>query len=181
MAKIVLDEKPRFVNTQARRNVYSLQRAQGYNKSKIQIFEQVLENELFDENGMRRITAENIFNVDETGVCVNQKPHTILAKKGKKSISVIQSAEKGKTILAHAKVITAYPYKRKLEEAFTEKNLKMDAKKKRLEKRIEKALEKTSTIEGGKPSLKKQSNPKKAKNPASIKKVKSKSPASDAN
>jgi len=100
VAKIVLDEKPRFVNTQARRNVYSLQRAQGYNKSKIQIFEQVLENELFDENGMRRITAENIFNVDETGVCVNQKPHTILAKKGKKSISVIQSAEKGKTITA---------------------------------------------------------------------------------
>src|SRR6218665_2060315 len=57
----------------------------------------------------------------------------------------------------------------------------MDAKKKRLEKRIEKALEKTSTIEGGKPSSKKQSNPKKAKNPASTRKVKSKSPASDAN
>src|SRR6218665_1651797 len=76
----------------------SIQRAQGYNKSKIQIFEQVLKNELFDENGMRRIPAENIFNVDETGDCVNQKPHKILAKKGKKSISVIQNAKKGKTI-----------------------------------------------------------------------------------
>src|SRR6218665_213917 len=86
-----------------------------------------------------------------------------------------------KRAVAHAKVITASPYKRKLEEAFTEKNRKMDAKKKRLQKRIEKALEKTSTIEGGKPSSKKQSNPKKAKNPASTKKVKSKSPASDAN
>jgi helix-turn-helix, Psq domain len=64
----------------------SIQRAQGYNKSKIKIFEQVLKNELFDENGMRRIPAENIFNVDETGVCVNQKPHKILAKKGKKSV-----------------------------------------------------------------------------------------------
>src|SRR6218665_222464 len=86
-----------------------------------------------------------------------------------------------KRAVAHAKVITASPYKRKLEEAFTEKNRKMDAKKKQLEKRIEKALEKTSTIEGGKPSSKKQSNQKKAKNPASTKKVKSKSPASDAN
>ena len=57
----------------------------------------------------------------------------------------------------------------------------MDAKKKRLEKRLEKALEKTSTIEGGRPSSKKQSNPKKAKNSASTKKVKSKRSASDAN
>jgi len=38
----------------------SIQRAQGYNKSKIQVFEQVRKNELFDENGMRRIPAEKI-------------------------------------------------------------------------------------------------------------------------
>src|SRR6218665_3145268 len=50
----------------------------------------------------------------------------------------------------------------------------MDAKKKRLEKRLEKDLEKTSAIEGGKPSSKKQSNPKKAKNPASTRKSRAK-------
>jgi len=62
-----------------------------------------------------------------------------------------------KRAVAHAKVITASPYKRRLAEAFIEKNRKVNAKKKRLEKRAEKALQKTNTIEGEKPSSKKQS------------------------
>ena len=78
----------------------SIHRALGYNKSKVKEFEKVLHNELFDENGSRRIPPENIFNVDETGVTVNQKPRKIIATKGKKGVATIQSAEKGKTVTA---------------------------------------------------------------------------------
>ena len=41
---------------------------------------------------------------------------------------------RSKRAVAHAKIITASPYKRKLEEAEMEKHRKMDAKKKRLDK-----------------------------------------------
>lgn len=78
----------------------SLHRALGYNKSKVKEFERVLHSELFDENGNRRILAENIFNVDETGVTVNQKPRKIIATKGKRGVATVQSAEKGKTVTA---------------------------------------------------------------------------------
>jgi len=44
--------------------------------------------------------AEFIFNVDETGLTVNQKPRKIIATKGKTGVSTIQSTEKGKTITA---------------------------------------------------------------------------------
>ena len=78
----------------------SLQRACGYNISKIRIFEQILKKELFTEDNQRKIPVENIFNVDETGITVNQKPKKIVAKKGKKSVGVITSLERGKTITA---------------------------------------------------------------------------------
>ena len=48
MAKIVLDSDLSIRKPEG----MSIQRAQGCNKRKIQIFEQVLKNELFDENGM---------------------------------------------------------------------------------------------------------------------------------
>lgn len=88
----------------------SMQRAIGYNSTKIRIFEQLLKKELFTEDGHRRIAAENIFNVDETGLTVNQKPRKIIAKKGKKSVSVIKSVEKGKTITAVCCVSAAGVY-----------------------------------------------------------------------
>ena len=88
----------------------SIQRAIGYNASKIRIFEEVLKKELFAEDGKRRIAPENIFNVDETGLTVNQKPRKIVAKKGKKTVSVITSAEKGKTITAVCCVSAAGVY-----------------------------------------------------------------------
>jgi len=78
----------------------SIHRALGYNSSKVKEFEKVLHQELFHTNGDRRIPVENIFNVDETGVTVNQKPRKIIATKGKKGVATIQSAEKGKTITA---------------------------------------------------------------------------------
>lgn len=53
---------------------------------------------------------ENIFNVDETGISVNQKPKRILAKKGKKSVGIVTSVEKGKTITAVCCVSAAGAY-----------------------------------------------------------------------
>ena len=88
----------------------SLQRACGYNISKVRIFEQLLKNELFGEDGSRKIPVENIFNVDETGISVNQKPKKILAKKGKKTVGVVTSLEKGKTITAVCCVSAAGAY-----------------------------------------------------------------------
>ena len=88
----------------------SLQRACGYNISKVRIFEQLLKSELFTEDSQRKIPVENIFNVDETGITVNQKPKKILAKKGKKSVGVVTSLEKGKTITAVCCVSAAGAY-----------------------------------------------------------------------
>jgi len=76
----------------------SIHRALGYNSSKVKEFEKVLHQELFHNNGDRRIPVENIFNVDKTGITVNQNPRKIIATKGKKGVATIQSAEKGKTI-----------------------------------------------------------------------------------
>jgi len=87
----------------------SMQREIGYNSTKIHIFEQVLKKELFTEDGHRRIAAENNFNVDETGLTVNQKPRKVIAKRGKKSMSVM-SVEKGKTITAVCCVSAAGVY-----------------------------------------------------------------------
>ena len=74
----------------------SIQRALGYNRAKIKVFEDVLKKELFTNDGSRKIPPENIFNVDETGVTVNHKPQKIVAARGKKSVAVINSAERGK-------------------------------------------------------------------------------------
>jgi len=52
-------------------------------KSRNSNFEKVLHQELFHNNGDRRIPVENIFNVDETGVTVNQNPRKIIATNGK--------------------------------------------------------------------------------------------------
>lgn len=72
----------------------SIQRALGYNRSKVKLFEEILKKELFHESGQRRISEENIFNVDETGISVNHKPNKIVATKGRKSVSIITSPER---------------------------------------------------------------------------------------
>ena len=88
----------------------SIQRALGYNRAKIKVFEDVLKKELFTNDGSRKIPPENIFNVDETGVTVNHKPQKIVAARGKKSVAVINSAEKGKTVTAVCCVSAAGHY-----------------------------------------------------------------------
>lgn len=76
----------------------SISRAIGFNRQKVKMYFDLLGNTLFDENGTRLIPPENVYNVDETGLTICQKSQKIVAKKGKKNVGVITSAERGRTI-----------------------------------------------------------------------------------
>ena len=78
----------------------SVQRAIGFNKTKVDRFYDLLEGKVYVRDGQRKIPASNISNVDETGFSVVQEPAKTLAKKRKKYVGALNSAEKGKTITA---------------------------------------------------------------------------------
>lgn len=87
----------------------SVQRASGFNRSKVNRFYEVLEGTLFTD-GKRTIPPENIFNVDESGYTIVQKPHKVLAKSGKKNVGQITSGERGKNITTVCCVSAAGQY-----------------------------------------------------------------------
>ena len=75
----------------------SIQRAIGFNEAKVNIFLNLLERALFAESlDTRRIPPENVFNVDETGLSICHKPHKVVARRGKKNVGGLTSAERGK-------------------------------------------------------------------------------------
>ena len=79
----------------------SMQRVLGFNKSKVSRFFDILHETLLtnqSDAGVGLIKPENIYNVDESGFTICQKPRKIIALKGKKSVGAITSAEKGKNI-----------------------------------------------------------------------------------
>jgi hypothetical protein len=86
----------------------SLQRAQGFNKPKVQVFFDKLASLLYKNH--RRIPESNIYNVDETGFSICHKPQKILALKGKKQVGQLTSAEKGKNITVVCAVSAAGNY-----------------------------------------------------------------------
>ena len=49
------------------------------------------------ENGLLN-KPSNIFNMDETGLQLNNKPGFVIAQKGSKNVAAITSSEKGETI-----------------------------------------------------------------------------------
>ncbi|XP_030762226.1 uncharacterized protein LOC115887043 [Sitophilus oryzae] len=68
----------------------------GLNKTVVEEYFSVLENvlteyQLFEKPG-------NIFNIDESGLQLNNKPGYVIAEKGSKTVSNITSGEKGETI-----------------------------------------------------------------------------------
>lgn len=74
----------------------SLGRGQGMNRVDVGNYFKLLEatlkeNELFDKPG-------SIYNVDETGLQLNNRPGHVLAEKGAKDVVTITSGEKGETI-----------------------------------------------------------------------------------
>ena len=77
----------------------SMQRALGFNRAKVKKFYDVLNEQLYSCDG-QRIPPENIFNVDESGYTICQKPKKIIAQKGKRSVGTLTSAEKGKIVTA---------------------------------------------------------------------------------
>lgn len=77
----------------------SIHRALGFNRTKVDLFSSVLKQQLFDGES-RKIPAMNIYNVDESSFAICQKPKKIIAKRGKRGVGMLTSAEKGKTVTA---------------------------------------------------------------------------------
>lgn len=72
-------------------------RAMGFNKVAVSQFMSLL-NEVIDKH---KLTADKIFNCDETGVSVNPKSQSkIIALKGKRQVGAITSSERGETVTA---------------------------------------------------------------------------------
>jgi len=75
----------------------SIGRAIGFNKEKTKRFYDLLKSVLF--NGETLVIPDcNIVNVDETGLTICQRPQKVVAEKGKRCVSTLTSAEKGKTV-----------------------------------------------------------------------------------
>lgn len=76
----------------------SIQKAIGFNADKVEQFYDLLEKTVFTKDDKRKNPAQNIYNIDETGLTVVQKTSRTLATKGKKYVGSLTSAEKGKTV-----------------------------------------------------------------------------------
>lgn len=74
----------------------SLARSRGMNKKDVGDYFELLgktleEQQLFDKPG-------SVFNMDETGLQLNNKPEHVIAEKGSKNVAAVTSGEKGETI-----------------------------------------------------------------------------------
>lgn len=92
--KSFLERNPEVVLRQA--EGLSIERARGLNRAEVAKFFNILitvltENDLLDK-------PDRIFNMDETGVQLNNKPGKVLAKKGTRAVKSVTSGEKGETI-----------------------------------------------------------------------------------
>ncbi|XP_030749386.1 uncharacterized protein LOC115877377 [Sitophilus oryzae] len=74
----------------------SLARCQGMNKTEVSSYFTLLQNVLEEADIMGK--PGHLFNMDETGLQLNNKPGYVIAKKGSKNVAAITSSEKGETI-----------------------------------------------------------------------------------
>lgn len=74
----------------------SLARTNAMNRSEVNDYFQLLEGVLMKDGEM--IAPNCVFNMDETGLQLNNRPGHVLAQRGSKAISTITSTEKGETI-----------------------------------------------------------------------------------
>jgi DDE superfamily endonuclease len=73
----------------------SFSRAVAFNKPQVKRFFDLLQTEYGKSRG---IMADQVYNMDESGITAVHKPHRILARKGQKQIGKITSGERGKTV-----------------------------------------------------------------------------------
>lgn len=78
----------------------SLARSQGMSRKAVSDYFKLPENILIENDLLEK--PGNIYNMDETGLQLNNKAGHAVAAKGSKSISAITSGEKGETISAIA-------------------------------------------------------------------------------
>ncbi|XP_018578256.1 uncharacterized protein LOC108916477 [Anoplophora glabripennis] len=72
-------------------------RAMGFNRVNVSRFFELLTS-IVEKH---KITADRIYNCDETGITVNPKGHSkIIASKGKRQVGALKSAERGETVTA---------------------------------------------------------------------------------
>ncbi|XP_039278770.1 uncharacterized protein LOC120350253 [Nilaparvata lugens] len=74
----------------------SLARVKGLNKIVVKEYFELLKN-VIESNGLIDKPG-NIFNMDETGLQLNNKPGKVVALKGSKNVTSVTSGEKGETI-----------------------------------------------------------------------------------
>lgn len=74
----------------------SKNRALGMNKNVVQQYFDLLSSVLKDNDLIEK--PGNIFNMDETGLQLNNRPGEVIAEKGSKSVNTITSGEKGETV-----------------------------------------------------------------------------------
>jgi hypothetical protein len=74
----------------------SVARAQGMNRKEVEDFFNILEKQMIENNLVDK--GENIFNMDETGIQLINKPGRVLAAKGSKDVHVLTPKEKGETV-----------------------------------------------------------------------------------
>ncbi|XP_056641505.1 uncharacterized protein LOC130448245 [Diorhabda sublineata] len=74
----------------------SLARCNGMNKEKVSAYFNLLETTLMEAGLVNK--PGHIFNMDVTGLQLNNKPGYVIAQKGSKNVAAITSSEKGETI-----------------------------------------------------------------------------------
>jgi len=93
--KSFLERNPEIVLRQA--EGLSIQRAKGLNKAEVAKFFDLLITVLTDNDLLDK--PDRIFNMDKSGVQLNNKPGKVLAKKGARAVKSLTFGEKGETII----------------------------------------------------------------------------------
>lgn len=84
----------------------SMNRAVGFNKPSVEKFFNILKSEVQKNS----VTADRLWNADETGLTVVHRPGKIMAKSGIKQVGKITSGEKGQTVTVMCAVNGAGTY-----------------------------------------------------------------------
>lgn len=92
--KLFLQRNPRLSVRKA--EGVSINRSLGMNKKDVAEYFQLLENILTENDLMNK--PGHIYNMDETGLQLNNRPGHVIVQKGSKNIASISSGEKGETI-----------------------------------------------------------------------------------